>query len=252
MKLLAFASRNTKEILRDPLSYIFCLGFPVVMLLVFRIVNAATAYPVTIFTLPYLTPGITVFSFTFVMLYMTLLVSKDRASSFLTRLYCAPMTQADFVLGYLLPGMVIAIGQAVICLLASWLLSVAQNEPISLARGVLMVVAELPAMLLFVSLGILFGSLLSEKSAPGIASIVISASGFVSGAWMPVADMGSFETACRVLPFYPAVCLGRTALQGSAAGFHATGVNLLTICLYAVVILAAAICAFRHTLRHSA
>ena len=35
----AFAVRNWKELVRDPLSYAFCLGFPLVMLLVMTLVN---------------------------------------------------------------------------------------------------------------------------------------------------------------------------------------------------------------------
>ena len=38
-RVLAFSGRNLKELLRDPLSYIFCLGFPLVMLVIMSIVN---------------------------------------------------------------------------------------------------------------------------------------------------------------------------------------------------------------------
>ena len=39
MKSIVFAKRTIKEILRDPLSYIFCLGFPLVMLIIMSIVD---------------------------------------------------------------------------------------------------------------------------------------------------------------------------------------------------------------------
>ena len=38
-KIKAFAVRNGMEILRDPLSYIFCVGFPLVMLVVMTLVD---------------------------------------------------------------------------------------------------------------------------------------------------------------------------------------------------------------------
>ena len=38
MKCLILARRNIKEMLRDPLSLIFCLGFPLVMLLLMQII----------------------------------------------------------------------------------------------------------------------------------------------------------------------------------------------------------------------
>lgn len=249
MRTAAFASRNAKEILRDPLSYVFCLGFPVVMLLVFRLLNNVTQNVNPVFALPYLTSGITVFSFSFTMLYMALLVSKDRSTSFLTRLYASPMTQTEYVLGYLIPGAVIAAGQAVVCLLAAWLLGLLCGGGISLWRGFLQIAALIPVLLMNVCLGIAFGSLLSEKAAPGIASILISGSGFLSGAWMPVDQMGRFETICRCLPFYPAVSLGRAVLAGTPEGFHGVGLNLATTCIYALAALLFAICAFRHAMQ---
>ena len=215
MRMAAFARRNVCEILRDPLSYCFCLGFPVVMLLVFQIVNGSTGGMTPMFELPQLTSGISVFSFSFVMLYMALLVSGDRDSAFLTRLYCTPMTQADFALGYLLPGLAIAAGQAAVCLLCAWALGMATGDRISLARGLLQIAALVPSMLMAVSFGVLFGSLLSSRSAPGVSSVLISASGFLSGAWMPLEQMGTYGKVCRVLPYYPAVRVGRAIMGGT-------------------------------------
>ena len=39
MRIKAFCIRNIKELLRDPLSYIFCLGFPIIMVTIMTIVN---------------------------------------------------------------------------------------------------------------------------------------------------------------------------------------------------------------------
>ena len=38
-KVVNFYKRNLKEILRDPIIYIFCLGFPIAMFLLFYIIN---------------------------------------------------------------------------------------------------------------------------------------------------------------------------------------------------------------------
>ena len=40
-KMLSFANRTMKEILRDPLTMAFGLGFPVVLLLLLSIIQAA-------------------------------------------------------------------------------------------------------------------------------------------------------------------------------------------------------------------
>ena len=41
MRLTVFASRNGKELLRDPLSYLFCLGLPLMMLILMTIINGS-------------------------------------------------------------------------------------------------------------------------------------------------------------------------------------------------------------------
>ena len=38
MKTLIFAKRNFKEIIREPLLYIFCAGFPLFMITMFQII----------------------------------------------------------------------------------------------------------------------------------------------------------------------------------------------------------------------
>ena len=115
MKIKAFASRNAKEILRDPLSYIFCLGFPVVMLVIMTIVNESIPPEagMDIFNIDKLSPGVTVFGLTFVMLFTTILISKDRSTAFLARLCGAPMKSWEFLAGYILPVFVIALLQGV-------------------------------------------------------------------------------------------------------------------------------------------
>ena len=60
MKMLVFARRNAREILRDPLTAIFSLGFPVVILALLTAIQANV--PVDLFRLETLTPGVTVLS----------------------------------------------------------------------------------------------------------------------------------------------------------------------------------------------
>lgn len=69
MRLTAFASRNTKEILRDPLTFFFGLGFPVVLLLLLSAINSAIPEQaqMTMFNIDKLTPGITVFGMSFIL-----------------------------------------------------------------------------------------------------------------------------------------------------------------------------------------
>ena len=98
MRMKVFGMRTGKEVLRDPLSYIFCLGFPIVMLLIMTLVNAAIPAEanMTLFSSIKLVPGIAGFGLTFVMLFTCLQISKDRGGSFMIRLYASPMKSAKY------------------------------------------------------------------------------------------------------------------------------------------------------------
>ena len=242
MRALIFASRNMKEILRDPMSYVFCLGLPIVMLVVFYVTFSETA---SFFAINVLTPGIAVFSLSFAMLFMALLVSKDRTTSFLNRLYSSPMTKTDFVLGYMIPGMIIAVGQVVACYITAAILGLITGIELSFIGILLAILSTIPAMFMFVSLGILFGSMFSDKAAPGVSSIVITLSGFLSSAWMPVESGSTISKVWSIFPFYPAVSVGRTALSMNEATFANCWGYLLTVCAYAIVMFTLAVLVFR-------
>ena len=203
--------RNFKEMIRDPLSYVFCLGFPIIMIILFQVINRFTNGNTPIFNNASLIPGIMVFSFTFVMLTMTLLVSKDKQTALIKRLYISPVKPFEFILSYAFCGFVIGIIQAILCVFTGFILSlIMQSSYFSFGASILLILSQLPILLICIFLGILFGSLLNDKSAPAVTSIFISASGILGGAWMPLDTMGGFETFCRFLPFYPSVYIGRT------------------------------------------
>ena len=271
MKILAFADRNKKEILRDPISFIFCLGFPVALLAIFRVISYNTGGHWM--TMEQLIPGVAVFGLSFVMLFMTLLVAKDRANSFLTRLYHAPMTTVDFVVGYALPGVVLGVIQTLITYVAGVLIALVPSGKLT-AKGIAVAskmltntgytetvdllpwggvftatLAAIPAILLFVACGILFGTILSERSAPGVSSAIISAAGLLGGCWMSLEMMGGFEKFCRFLPFYPAVRMSREAFALTVADGSDLALSLLTVLLWTVLVCILAVLAFRRTMK---
>ena len=112
MRMFTFAGRNTKEILRDPINLGFGLGFPLVLLLLLSALQANI--PVSLFEIDNLAPGITVFGLSFLTLFSATLIARDRESALLQRLYTTPLTGLDFILGYMLPLLPIAVGQTVI------------------------------------------------------------------------------------------------------------------------------------------
>ena len=120
MRVMTFAKRCAKEILRDPINLGFGLGFPLVLLLLLTAMQKNI--PVHLFEIDTLTPGITVFGLSFLTLFSATLIARDRESAFLQRLYTMPLTGWDFILGYMLPILPIAVAQSAICYLIAILL----------------------------------------------------------------------------------------------------------------------------------
>lgn len=250
-KVVNFFKRNLKEVLRDPLIYIFCLGFPIAMFLLFYIINKFSSGHTPTFEIRSLLPGIIVFSYSFVMLTLALNVSKDRQTFFLKRLYSSPMKPYHFIVGYSLVGLFIGVLQTVVCIIAGFIISLISSAGfISIADIFLLTVSQLPILITNIFLGILFGSLFNDKSAPGICSILISLAGILGGCWMPVETMGSFESFCRALPFYPSVYIGRiitgaTNALGSAYTFTSiAGLGLIPIGIFMAASVGLSIFAF--------
>ena len=240
-RILNFSKRNFKEVLRDPLIYIFCLGFPVVMLILFQIIGKYSNGNTPMFELTSLLPAIIMFSYTFVMLTMSLLVSKDKQTFFLKRLYSSPMKASHFVLGYTIVGIAVGIAQTLICILTTFAISLISNVAfISFGKVLLLIVTQIPILITNTFLGIWFGTILSDKSAPGMCSIFISMAGILGGCWMPIETMGGFKTFCKILPFYPSVYLGRivtnaTQILDTPYTFDSTAIwGIVAILIYMI------------------
>ena len=236
MRTFVFAKRCAKEILRDPINLCFGLGFPLVLLFLLNAIQANV--PVGLFEIDTLTPGISVFGLSFITLFSATLIAKDRESAFLQRLYATPLTGLDFILGYMLPLLPIAIAQTVICYLFA--------IPLGLTVGVNIlyaVVGIIPIALLNISLGLLFGSILDVKQVGGICgALLTNLSAWLSGVWFDLELVGGiFEKIANVLPFVHAVEMEKALFQGN---FAAAQAHLLPILIYAVSIAAVAVLCF--------
>ena len=236
-RTLVFAGRNVRELLRDPLTIGFGAVFPIVLLLLLTFISRNT--PQEVFRLETLAPGIAVFGLSFFTLFSGMLVAKDRSTSFLMRLFASPLTAADFIIGYTLPLLPLALVQATLC----YVTAVALGLPFSTA--VLRAIpATLPADVLFIALGIFAGSLLNDKQVGGLCgALLTNVSAICSGAWFPIDMVGKgFHAFCYALPFAHAVDIGRCVLTGNPDGL---GIHLAVVCGYALVFSVLAVLAFR-------
>lgn len=236
MKTLTFSKRCAKEILRDPINLIFGLGFPLVLL--FLLSTLQKNIPVSLFEIDTLTPGITVFGLSFMTLFSATLISKDRESAFLQRLYTTPLTGFDFIIGYMLPLLPISLGQMVICYLAA--------IPLGLTVGVNIIYAvmgTIPVAVFHISLGLLFGSILNAKQVGGICgALLTNLSAWLSGAWFDLKLAGEvFETIAGLLPFYHAAETAKALLSGD---YTLAASHILPVVIYSSLATALAVICF--------
>ena len=236
MRMLTFAKRCAKEILRDPLNLGFGLGFPLILLLLLSALQANI--PVSLFAIDTLTPGITVFGLSFMTLFSATLIAKDRESAFLQRLYTTPLRGLDFILGYMLPILPLALGQTVICYLVAIPLGVTVNI------NMLYAVAGIIPMAIFnIALGLLCGSLLGVKQVGGVCgALLTNLSAWLSGVWFDLSLVGGvFEKIAKALPFQHAVEMEKALFAGN---FEAAAPHFLPIVLYSVGITVVAVLCF--------
>jgi len=215
-KTIAFAKRNLTEMSRDALSYIFCVAFPIVMLLIMSVVNSSIPKEsgMTLFRIDNLAGGIAIFGQTFVMLFSALNVTKDRSGSFLIRLFASPMKSRNFIGGYFLPLIIVAIVQVVVSFAAAFAVSLVCGYDLNIGGLLVATVAVIPSAVMFIAIGMIFGTLFSEKAAPGLCSIVISLGAMVGGIWFDVEGVGGFmEKLAKCLPFLYATKLARAAVK---------------------------------------
>ncbi len=241
MKMFTFAKRNAKEIIRDPLTVCFGLGFPLVLILLLSAIQANI--PVDLFRIESLAPGITVFGLAFMTLFSATLIAKDRGSALLQRLYTTPMTPLDFILGYTLPIIPFALAQSVICYAVATVLGLDITVNILLA-----ILFILPISVLFIALGLLFGSILTDKQVGGICgALLTNLTAWLSGIWFDLELVGGiFKKIAYALPFVHAVELERAAVAGN---FGEILPHLLWVMGYAIVILALAVFFFLRQMR---
>ena len=227
MRMLTFSKRCAKEILRDPLNLMFGLGFPIVLILLLSAIQANV--PVSLFEIESLTPGITVFGLSFMTLFSATLVAKDRESALLQRLYTSPLKAIDFILGYMLPILPIAIAQCAICYLIAIFLGLPVT--INIIYAILMII---PMAIFHIALGLLCGSILNVKQVGGVCgALLTNLCGWFSGVWFDLELIGGiFGKIANLLPFVHAVELERAMINGD---FVASISSFYIVVIYAII-----------------
>lgn len=236
MRMLTFAKRSFKEIVRDPLNLSFLFGFPIVLLLLLSAIQANI--PVSMFEIEHLSPGVAVFGLAFLTLFSATLIAKDRQSSFMHRLYTTPMTPVDFILGYTLPLIPIALIEG----LAAYIFAVILGLKIS-ANILLSIIFMIPIALLYIGIGLLCGSVFNDKQVGGICgALLTNLSAWLSGIWFDLELVGgAFKKVAYALPFVHCVDMQRAVIKDDLEGIFP---HLFIVLGYAVGFIVIAVLLF--------
>ncbi len=235
MRILTLTKRNAKEIFRDPLTVFFGLGFPVILLLLLSLIQSNV--PVEMFVIERLAPGICVFGLSFIALFSGLIISKDRTSAFLMRLYSSPVKPYEFIAAYILPFVPLSLLQSTVCIAIAVPLGLEVNVNI-----IFMFLAIIPVALMYIGLGILAGTFLSDKQVGGVCgALLTNISAWLSGIWFDISLLGNtLERVAYCLPFANAVELVRSAYSGDGNIMK----YLPVVMIYTVVLFAGSVIMF--------
>lgn len=233
MRFISLAKRNIKEILRDPVTLLLGVLMPVVLLSLFSSLQNLGG-GIELFKPQMLTPGLIIFSFSFIIMFSGTLLGKDAKSAFLTRLLSTPLTPVDYCLAYLLPFIPVALIQIIACYTTGIILGMAlTNILLSLVIYLIMAIA-------CISIGIILGSLLNLNQVSGIGSLLITAVSLFSGAWMDLKMIGGiFKTIGYSMPFAHSIDALKALSNG--ANFADVQNNVIWVIGYAVILLVAAV-----------
>lgn len=250
-RTLNFAKRNLLEMSRDALSYIFCIAFPIVMLVVMTLVNEGIPKEagMTIFRIDNLEGGIIIFGQTFVMLFTSITIAKDRSGSFLTRLFATPMKSSEFTNGYVLPMVIVAIVQAAVSMLAAVIIAAIVGVELEIGGVLLTFAALIPSAFMFIAIGFIFGTFFNEKAAPGVCSIIISLGTFVGGVFFDAGSTtGVLKKIINCLPFIYCTKTTRSALKLDIT-WESFGKPILIVSAVAAVLMVLAVQCFKKKMK---
>lgn len=243
MRSFIFANRNFKEITRDPASMIMSIGFPVLLILALSLMKQSIGGMADIFEVGNFTPSMMVFGLSFFGMFVGSLMSTDNETSFLMRLFASPLTAFDYIIGYSLPVLPLALIQGICCFITAFFFGLQFNVNIILSLIVL-----IPIAVLFIACGLFIGSVFSSgTSVSGFSTILVNAVVFLGGAVIPLDLVGGiFKTICYLLPFAHANDAVKAALAGEYSHIIP---HLLWVSGYAVVLIVPAIFIFRKKMK---
>jgi len=242
-RIVALTKRNIKEILRDPLSLIFTIGLPLAMEILFYLIFSDLTPQ---FQMKYLAPAIVVFSQSFLALFVGLLLSFDRTTSFLTRLFVSKAKSYEFISSYAFCIIPVVLVQSILF----FIVGIIFDSSIISIRIVYSILVSIITSVFYIAVGLMLGSICNEKSIGGVSSIVIAGQSVLSGMWFPIDGLKKgLVTFMDILPFRNATKLVQNSLMGFQDPLKDFVMPLLIVIGYSILVFAIAIIVFKSKMK---
>ena len=236
MRTLELVKRNLKEAVRDPLSLGVSIVMPAALFVIFQVALGDVS---PVFEATSLAPGMAIFGFAMLTLSTAMSLAQDRETALFSRFLTTPLRANEFVIGYSVPYLIVAMAQAVIVFVIGLFLG------LEIAGSILWVVLVLLLMATWhIAMGMIIGSLVPYKAVSGVwAPLLILA--ILGGTWMDLEEIGGvLQTVGGVLPFAHAIDATR-AVMIDGAGLGDIAADLLWVSGYTVGVVVIAVWVFR-------
>ncbi len=221
-----FAKRTYRELLRDPVSLIFGLAFPLILMVVLQIIckNVYTSGSDVLecYEIDKLMIGISVYSFSFTSFYAGIRVSKDKNEGYIQRFYSSRLKLVDFLLGYIAPLLLITFMQSVMCVTTAFILdAILSLDKLSFGFNYFIIILMmLPCELIFIFIGLMLGCSFKAKESFAIFILIIIITLMTGNIFFPAESFGSgYVIFCKILPFYPTVTALSCLINGFSEAF---------------------------------
>ncbi len=235
MRFAELAKRNLKAVWRDPLALGLTIALPAVLLVVLQALGGVDSF----FTATVLAPGIALFGFVMLMFSTAMALARDRESALFARLLTAPLRSNDFVAGYSVPYVPVAIVQGIGIFAIGAFFGLEIKGSVGLVALIMLLMA-----VFYIGLGMILGSLLDVAPLSGAYAVILLLTIF-GGAWLDLEAIGgAFRSVASVFPFAHALDATRDVMI-DGAGFGAIAADFSWVVAYTLAAGAFAIFLFR-------
>jgi len=193
----------------------------------------------------FIAPGIIIFGLLILIPTSARIIVHDKEKGFLSRLLTTPLRPVEFISGYSLCLVVIAIAQIIIFILVGWLLGMDIVGSIGLAFLIFLLTAVCS-----IGIGMVVASLSkSENQAEPLCWIFAMPLAMLSGCWFSVEMLPSYLRAVAyAFPFAHAIDASKAVIT-RGVGLEAVSSDVLFLAGWAVVIFAIGVILFRRSMR---